>query len=476
MDEWDVWNDSPQLELDIRVPISAEFVRMLELHDDELVPCFKAIGPLCGIRQPVIPVKSAGRLLVKRDHDVVDELVKELDPELLELARILFIPDSAGDIYDLTIPENQTRLGFLKSFEIDSIVTRNYSAEMCLDFPRLMMGNRIAVDSYDIVDHLDFVSSNYPKSLWSVYVQAVGQLSGIGRRVSDLKEMLQIFRAGRRLSKSLNKFSKVNQLQSVDYDNPFFWFNFDGDFLEPEEIVLVGVMPPQVRMRYPCSVYDPGLEGTYREKVVLANLVTGDESGIYGVDRALLAKIYVNCLDCEYYCHTVPVDFNPPLSVIRKPRPHNMTAIVKLGSSSYNAGSRFYKKVFDSNVSRNKRYIEDTSFVPLLKQYAGVDYVFERAGKPRGGFVKPREKNRKVKKTRSYEKRDAMLKILSADEGFKFDSNRTMSISGDCAPGPLLQDIPHWGDARLVLNSLYKRAVDSGFRVMFLNGIWRVEE
>lgn len=468
-DEWDCWEDEPEIEDKVIIPVSKEFLGMLKAHDQELVAMYQSVGPC--YEPNVTPVKKTAIAMTKRDHNVVDALVAELHPELLEALRTLFVPSKCGDIFDMTLQENQQRHAFLNCFEPEAAVGVNYKPDLLYHAPYTIMGEEIVVNSDVALDHLEYVAVNYPKLIWEFYIQVRSHLRNTADR-KNLKDTLRIFRAGRRVSKALNKFTKVSQLSYIDYDNPFFWFDLDAEDLSPEDIVLLGPMPYQVRSRYGRSVYDPGVVGVYSDKVVLANAVAGDESGTYSVDVDLLSRIYLNCKECIVYCHTVPVDFEPPLAVVRKPRPHNLTAIVQLGEYDRTLKGRFKKQFCSSNKWRNERYFGVCAASPQLRQYGTVDYVYDRVVQCSGIVTEqPVKVLKKKKRTRQYETRDLMLHRYSHDPKFRF-GDRTFKILGKPQRGALLVDIPHWGDAHLVMNSLRKRAVDYKFQVEFSAGAW----
>lgn len=468
-DEWGCWDDDPVCVEKIIVPVSKDFVGMLNSHEVDLVSCYKAIGPV--YESSCKPLARSAAILKKRDHEVADALITSLHPDLLVAAKALFLPANSGDLFDMTEENNQLRHAFLNCFDSDRQTKKNYKTDLVYQSPYLMMGGRVLVDSPCVIDHLEYISHNHPKDLWEFFVQA----RSYHRTVEDtaaLKDMLRLYRAGRRVSKSLNKFTKVSQLPCVDYDNPFFWFDLDGEGLEAGDIVLVGEMPQQVLSRYADSLYDPRCERTHVDKVVLANAVSGDESGTYSVDVHLLSKLYSKCVDCVIYCHTVPDEFKPPPLVLRKPRPHNLTAVIRLGESDRGTRTKARKAIRRANEARNGRYLNDVIQVNLLDQYRGVDYVLNRYK----GCPVPvvREVKQKGRKTRQYEARDALLERYERDKGYRFSVQRTIHLPGKPGYGRLVVDIPHWGDADLIMGSLYKRAVDAGYKVAFEMGKWRV--
>lgn len=453
------------------IPVANEFVKMLEVTDGELADCYRSMGPLVEPGQKIKKQTRTFEMMRVKDHAVVDAMMAELDPRLRDMAKALFMPDKSDDMFDPYDVANQFRDTFLNIFEAEHVISSNNSVDMVYDDGNLFVNGSLVLRSPIVLDHIEFVGSFYPKNLWTLYVQLREQHPDVCKKGGrDYRTLLNVFRLARRTCKSLNKFTKVNQLKEIDYDNPFFWFDVDEEpDLDPHDVVLIGNMPQQVRMRYPQAKYDPGCEGVYDDKVILANLVVGDAMGCKNVDNSLLLKLRVNSRNCLIHAHTIPIDFTPPRRVLRKPRPHNLTAVVDMDIADVTVGRKFYSRFIKSNEERNGRYL-GYGDVDLLEQHSSVDYVVGRASK----ILVCDAVKVKNRHTRSVRMREEQLYNMSRDGDWKPDPGRFIKLSGKPVRGCLLRDIPDMGDAGLIMNSLYVRAIDHGFGVIFTHGVWTV--
>lgn len=473
LEDWDALPEEPGFQMD-PIPISKEFVKMLESHYPLLVDHYMSIGPVCDMKdRRVTHIKKVTSVMRKRDHDVVTEMLRHLDPKLMDVARAMFVPSGIAGLHDYTDESNQLRRAFLKCYEPGMQVALNYNPSLVYQKPNLYRGGEIVVSSDDPIDHLDFVANTYPAALWEICLQ-LRESPGVSLNTGDVEGLLRSYRAGRRLSKSLNRFSKINELVAVDYDNPFFWF--DGlDDCDDEAIVLAGDMPTAVLSRYHRSFYDPGLQSRHKDKVIFVNLAQGDESGCYSNRSDLIASLYLNTEDCVIFVHGVPTKFVPFPLILRKPRPHNLTAVWRLGSSDPHGKPVYLDGIRSANIRRNERYMGKTS-VCLLPICGGVDYIVSRAGKALTAPAYPtKERTIKKKKSRHMAERDSILLWYSRDPNYNPKSGHFMKLGGKARRGPLLVDIPAFGSAELVFDSLWKRALDDKMRVVFRHGVWYLE-
>lgn len=444
-------------------------------------------------RKNVSQIKHAMEEMKFKDHLVVDELEKSLHPELLEMVRTMLVPNRAEDLDDGLNAQNQLRTAILQQLmNTDGKPgKRAYMDDVDVVGDSLYVNGEVVMEGGQPVDIMEYVLCMYPRCSYKVFRALQNQMSRYEQRncwnMDTYSELLKYHRAGRRLSKSMNKITKVSQLEKLDQDNPYNWF---GETEIPEEYSLYGInMDPRISFRYPHIKMINGLEEVDTEDycVILANLVIGDEVGGFGnnlkllenLERFKVGKQDVMIGVLLYSGQIAKGNYE----VVNIPRPHNMIVAAFL-DENYSDFEYVNKAAMLANQRRSERYFK-TCMVEKLKnknRWIELDGMLYRAK------IKIKEilnaydfrkqvkiKKRQVERPNALEVRKREIMKLAMDPKFEFGEKYYkvqpfMIRNGDA----LFNQVAYVGNSIMAMNSVRKYVLQNRGTVEFYNGQWRM--
>lgn len=481
------------------VTIPEKYVNILEHEGEfELVDAITEFAALAPSRKPaanVSQIKTAFNEMAGIDHKVVDQLQGMLHPDLLRLAKQLFIPTKLADLDDMTLRENRLRNAFLQFNDAEKPPSdRQASTVLSYVGGILYAGNKAICDAGPFVV-MEYVFKSFPKQAWRIYSQIKEDLGKEEQKYwtsSGYKNMLEYYRSYRSISRSMNKFTKISQLDRLDQDHPYNWFDLEYD--EDDAPYIVGNMPPSVFERFPQStIIDKETlirnKRNYRDDLILANVIKGDQDGAKSNDIELLDALWeASKAGATVFVHVALEKHHVRGRVFCKPRPHNLAMILQLGES-FDSLSDIYdsmgEQIRAANIKRNVSYFDDygeyrkskyrwhSCLTTMLKVY--IDWLPDIKQFWVGEATQVKFKDVKTRPPTRLLRRDDMAKKMLSQRSCKFDGSFYQIKPVKLRPGPIYSQLPRIGPVPVAINSLVKYAKQQGMTTRYVCGQWILE-
>lgn len=419
-----------------------------------------------------LPIKVEPQVLMtKEDHLVAEELVKSLHPELLLLCKQLFV---GGKPFDYNRKKNTFRRQFVRAVRENEHVVPKHAYREVHYYQK--EGYKVLLDSDgcelirgELADLLEFVTNQYPLSLHHV-------IKGLewhdARQNKDLIRTLKNSRALRRVSKTLDRFSKVSQLDFVECDHPYFRYKGieDDVIYAVNEDKRIGI---KYRVKHLSS--QEFLDGEFSNATFLINCVQGDVEGARSNNKLLLDKAILlrDCVVQLYMCIDDSSGFN--VYRINKPRPHNAVMVVELAEDGEPVQCLFEKerkKAVEANEVRNYRFIGKEFQVRRLGTIDGEDLDTIYDNYLSNGLVLDDKKSEPHKPKYGAKRRNEIL-YFASDSNFRFDrALPCCKLVKFSLISPILHlNDPGFMEPDLVLRSIGIFAIEIGYELKF-NGYW----
>jgi hypothetical protein len=289
------------------------------------------------------------------------------------------------------------------------------------------------------------------------------------------------------MSKSLNRLTKVSQLSALDRDNQINWFNC-AEVEEGDTVYLVGNFSEQLAMRFPTAImlnneFDP--DTLEEDATILANTIIGSTEGSATNDIKLLQHLF-GLRNRFHICAAVHTEGVPDFvkgSVMYKPRPHNLVAVVYLSDAEgfHKELDRINNAMIMANENRNLRYFK--AITPALlrnfNKWGDISAMLRGVSKHRAKFkslradlyVPPHEKGTSARHTKYVENWQTRVTAILENPDYNFSGPHYKSHKLVVA-GPLQDSVPIVGDPAMAINSVYRNANAQGYRVRYFTGTW----
>lgn len=402
------------------------------------------------------------------DLSVANELLEAADENMLGLIADMLLPPVGESIFDYGKRENNLRrrvircLGDQPGVQLGEVFVGGRGDQFHLlseDGSVLVKGTAFEVLLYCVQYHRRDSAHVYR------YLRENGKQPV---KMSQFQHLLSHYRAERELSHTVNRFSKVSQLNYADYDHPYNWF-----CEVPVTDKVCGV-----NLNWRALVRFPNVVGEDDAEVVVADIVRGDHEGARSNDEALLERVlsmedkekYVHCvLDDAMCCHQG--------EIVYKPRPHNMTAVVWLGGD---LPLSFFlhevkRKIVSSNEWRNGR-IFGWGEVRILEAWAldqALYDIFDCKTLPCSIrlYIEPRRK--KGRRKRSLEDVQRELDLFFRDPNFTPIEVQVPKGQFFTVWGELTRMAVHGVPVLLQASLIYRQALIDG--EVYFDGCWKVK-
>jgi hypothetical protein len=146
------------------------------------------------------------------DHQVVDHIFSQINPELLDLCKMLFVGENTEHF----------RKEVLRAYYGD--VSKNYANETVEYFDGMLYkGDVVLLESDNVLDHYSYVKEYYPKALYHVSKQLQCDYVKIRDGCFDFSD-------------TVNRFLVWRTYKFVEEDSCIKWLS---DFLEPGDLLYV---------------------------------------------------------------------------------------------------------------------------------------------------------------------------------------------------------------------------------------------
>lgn len=436
------------------------------------------------------------------DHQVVDELRSYLDPNLLKLALDLFIPRKMADFDDVSCQENRMREAFLRcaTEPAKPPTYTQYAAKLTYIGGNLFCGDKLVCTAGPFTS-MEYAFSTFPRQAWSVYAQIKQDLVRHDAHshhwnYGGYRNMLEYFRQFRSLSRSMNKITKVGQLEHLDQDSSYFWFD---DLIDDETCpVYVGRPPPAMFLRQPgmCIVErSKFLEDPFRYsgQIILSDVVLGSDNGAKTNDKALLKALWsiagFEDTLVNIHCVLFDVDWSDMCGTfIRKPRPHNLTGVVLLDPDGNDLAlevAALGPKFIQANISRNNAYF-DGGGKALKNSFRSWEFVLGRVLDMRPYLKdildysncmttdRERKKRKQADRPTRLQRRKEDIARYCARKDLQFDGHYYKVKQFTIMDGPLKDLVPDLGPVYVAVNSTVRFVRERGREVCYILGEWYV--
>lgn len=436
-------------------------------------------------------IKSALQIMNAHDHKVVHILEQALDPRLLEIARAMFIPGKLSDLDNVDLEENRLRDSFLNMIMDDESVSQ-LSGKLHYVGGRLYRGNEVVCDAGPFTT-MEYVFRTFPREAYKIYCSIRDDLGKDSRDWNRVgyRNMLSYFRQYRNLSRSMNRITKMAQLEHLDGDSSYFWFD-DVEYDEDDSPLVVGVDDYRVLMRFPHSTLvkaDEFIENCERfyDVNILANVVVADAEGGYRNNQKLLRALKKASQAGSCVRVHMVVDSSVDLRgvVLRKPRPHNLTVIVYLDDVLEDLAPVFndmIENIREANVTRNMMMLRGTPGVRKrpYRSWSSVLHHLVQMMVLHGEEISyirnvMRKRDVKSKKPRppsvvSRRIHDIRYYLSCKDVVFEGDWYAMKPVM--LYEGPIEWFVPPIGPVHVAINSCVRYAATKGFRPLYVLGTW----